>query len=98
MMLPGVGKTAHRIKENVRNCQICAAIKVPNTFAKPPMGKHRFISQPWQIISMEFLGPYPRSKHGNTTMLVVTDMFSKWVQVFPMRSAMSKKVIEYLEN
>lgn len=107
----GVGKTAMRIKANyfwpgvdsdvrkyVRKCEICAANKVPNTFAKPPMGKQRFVSQPWQIISMDFLGPYPRSKNGNTTMLVVTDMFSKWVELFPMRSAVSKKVIEFLEN
>lgn len=107
----GVSKTAKRIKNNyfwpgidadvrkyVRDCDICSANKVPNIFANPPMGKQRYVSQPWQVISMDFLGPYPRSVRGNTTMLVVTDMFTKWVELFPMRAATSKKVIECLES
>lgn len=103
----GVRKTIKRIYENyfwpglerdvrtyISACEICGANKFPNYKTKPPMGRQRLVTRPWQIISMDFLGPYPRTRHGNTMILVVTDLFSKWVEVFPTRAASSKNVVD----
>lgn len=56
------------------------------------------MTQPWQLITTDFLGPYPRRKYGNTMILVVTDLFSKWVELFPVRLANSKSVVEILRK
>lgn len=47
---------------------------------------------------MDFLGPYPRSKHGNVWLLVVTDFFSKFVMVQCMKSATAAGVCAFTEG
>ncbi|KAL1488854.1 hypothetical protein ABEB36_014649 [Hypothenemus hampei] len=82
----------------VRSCRVCAQSKVEQ---KPPcglMGNRPRISQPWQSISLDFVGPLPRSKHGNSYILVVTDFFSKYVVLFPCRSANSKSLVKFVEE
>lgn len=50
------------------------------------------------MISMDFLGPYPRSKKGNMWLLVVCDFFSKFVVVQCMHAATSSSVCTFVEN
>jgi len=33
---------------------------------------------PWATVCADFVGPLQRSKHGNQTLLVLIDRFSKW--------------------
>lgn len=90
------------MEENVRRycqgCDTCKATKHPNTNRKPLMGKQKVASVPWQIISVDFVGPLPRSKNGNSVLLVVTDLFSKFVVVQPLREAKTHALINFLEN
>jgi hypothetical protein len=44
------------------------------------------------------MGPYERTPAGNRFLLVVTDVFSKWVEAFPMRRATAKATVRALEN
>ena len=39
---------------------------------------------PWDRISTDITGPLPVSNLGNKYILVVTDYFSKWVEIFPV--------------
>ncbi|KAM8701762.1 hypothetical protein ACLKA7_005478 [Drosophila subpalustris] len=41
----------------------------------------------WATVCADFVGPLPRSKHGNTTILVFIDRFSKWTELVPLREA-----------
>lgn len=41
---------------------------------------------PWQIVACDIMGPYPRSPRGNCYLFVVTDHFTKWVELFPLRT------------
>ncbi|XP_055522783.1 uncharacterized protein LOC129716964 [Wyeomyia smithii] len=50
------------------------------------------------MISVDFVGPLTRSKRGNTVLLVIVDWVSKYVLVKPMRTADSKKMVEFLEE
>ncbi|KAH1007808.1 hypothetical protein HUJ04_005001, partial [Dendroctonus ponderosae] len=43
-------------------------------------------------------GPLPRSKQGNTHILVVADYFSKYVVLFACRSANSKALVKFVEQ
>lgn len=49
-------------------------------------------------VSLDLMGPYPRSATGKLHLLVVTDIFSKWVEAFPIAKATSRKIIQVLQN
>lgn len=86
------------VKEYVQRCKVCKMSKSGNQKPHGLMGKFREAPQPWQLISADILGPFPRSRHGNTCLLIVSDWFTKYPCIFTLRSAPAKKVIEVLEK
>lgn len=62
------------------------------------MGGKPNVTQPWQMISLDLVGPLPRTYKGYRFILVVVDYFSKFVRLFPLRSATSSAVNDKLEN
>lgn len=86
------------IKRYCSNCEVCKESKIDNVNCTPPCGKRKLCSRPWEMISIDFLGPYPRSKKGNIWCLVVSDFYSKFVMVQCMRSATTQAVCTFLEN
>lgn len=92
---PGMKKD---IKYYVRTCVTCGANKHSNE-AKPGLcGQFKEIDFPFQCISLDFMGPFPRSKKGNTQLLVVTDWFTKFILVQPMAKATATAVCKFLEE
>lgn len=107
----GIRKTLYRIKKDyywpkisedvknyVRNCEVCAKHKVSQDLPFGKMGQNREVSRPWQLISLDLMGPFPKSKRGNTMLLVITCLFSKLNLLFPLRTAKADKVSEILED
>ena len=43
---------------------------------------------------MDFLGPLPGSRNGTKQILVVTDLFTKWVELFPAMSQTAKEAVQ----
>lgn len=64
----------------------------------PDMGGLKPARIPWELVSVDFVGPLTRSKRGNTVLLVVVDWITKYVIAHPMRSADSGKMVEFLEQ
>ena len=107
----GIYKTLHRIQERyywprmrydvkkyVRSCEVCLAQKTP-TIARPGfMGKPKQASYPFQIISADLMGPFPRSSTGHVYLLVVADWFSKFVILEPLRQATAKSIAKFVEE
>lgn len=91
-------RMATEIKRFCCSCLVCKESKVPSTNTTPVHGKPKQCSRPWEMISMDFLGPYPRSKKGNLWILVVCDFFSKFVMVQCLRSATAPAVCQFVEN
>ena len=107
----GVSKTMHRITElyywpklkqsvsqYVKTCRICAAHKSDNKCRPGLMGSEKKIRFPFQLVSMDLMGPLPRSTKGNKFLFVVTDWFSKFVLVQPLRVATSKPIMKFLRE
>lgn len=107
----GIFKTYWRVAEHyywpkmradviryVKSCTICQQTKVEQRVPCGYMGNRPRVTQPWQSISLDFIGPLPRSKHGNSHILVVTDYFSKYVVLFPCRSANAKTLVKHVEE
>ncbi|CAB0016052.1 unnamed protein product [Nesidiocoris tenuis] len=76
----------------VRRCEICQRVEPPNSAPRGVMYP-RFVSQPWHTVSMDIMGPFPRSKAGNKHLLVFEDSFTKWVELVPIRSTTSATIL-----
>ncbi|XP_037827518.1 uncharacterized protein LOC119615583 [Lucilia sericata] len=48
----------------------------------------------WHTVCADFVGPLPRSSHGNTTLIVFYDKFSKWSEFVAVRQATTKTFIK----
>ena len=67
---PGYEQEIH---EAVQRCDICQRRNHPISS-----------TYPFQKISWDIMGPLPVSSHGFRYILVITDLFSKWVETFPL--------------
>lgn len=86
------------ISRYIKSCKVCAQQKVEQ---KPPaglMGDRPNINQPWQCISLDYIGPFPRSRSGNTYALVINDYFTKYAVIFPSRAATAKSLTKQVEE
>lgn len=86
------------VKDHVRKCEICASHKVSQQPASGLMGKHREVTQPFQIVSLDLMGPFPRSTQGNTMLLVISCWFSKFCLLFPLRNGKASNITKIIEE
>ncbi|XP_044317458.1 uncharacterized protein LOC123038064 [Drosophila rhopaloa] len=49
-------------------------------------------TEPFALVGADFVGPLPRTRRGNTMLLVFIDVFSKWVQLIPLKKATSAQL------
>jgi hypothetical protein len=90
--------TAQRdVKAHVRNCLVCATTKRGSIQAVAPLRCHN-PQQSWQTIALDYMGPYEATPDGNRYLLVVTDLFSRWVEAFPVKSATARVTTTILEK
>ena len=69
----------------VRDCVSCARERVKQRTRRGPL--HPFPPEgPLEDISVDLVGPFPTTKKGYTTILVICDRFTKLTQVVPLRT------------
>lgn len=86
------------VRDYVRKCTVCARYKPVCKKTPGEMGKRPNIERCWQMISVDLVGPLPRSKKGNFCIVVITDYFSKFSLFFPIKKATSSAVIKIMED
>lgn len=86
------------IKAYVKKCELCQTCKPVNFVMRNEMGQPKDPEQPWKMLSVDLVGPLPRSKTGNSFLLVVLDVFSKFVLLKPLKSATAKTVTQFIEE
>ena len=52
----------------------------------------RIVEQPWIVVAADIMGPVPRSKSGYQYILVIQDLFTKWVECLPLGKATGIKI------
>lgn len=75
------------VREFCASCFICAANNPDPQKRKAPMGHVRRVEGPWQSIQIDYIGPLPTTQRGYKYCLVLIDVFSKWVEAFPSKTA-----------
>ena len=107
----GVHKTLYRLRQKyfwpgmvtqvrdlIARCEVCKETKDATRVSRPPMGEQFQIDRPFQFLYVDFLGPYPRTKSGNSAIFVVLDGFSKFVFLHPVRAETADAATKFLEN
>jgi len=75
----------------VRNCEVCLRHKVAQQ--RPAGTLHATaVHRPWEHVTLDLVGPLPRSTKGHTWLLNMQDRFTKWVEMRPLRRATAPAV------
>ena len=83
---------------------VCIKCKEFNKVAhkQAPFHTRPTITEPYQEIALDIIGPLPRSKHGFRFALTAICMASRWPEVYPLRNAEAESVanalIEFLSR
>lgn len=88
---------SRKVRSVIHACDLCQKTKVSTVQHKGFM--HSIIpEEPGKISALDLYGPLPRSKGNFTHVLVVLEVFSKYVKFYPLRKANSKIIIKKLQE
>ena len=68
------------IASYIRKCDICAVDKKPMKTPRAPLGSLR-AGAPGDCLATDYLGPLPVTERGNRYILLLTDHFTKYVEI-----------------
>ena len=88
---------ARDIQRYVANCYLCLCCK-PVKGRPPDNQRPRSARTAWETVAVDLIGPYPRTTRGNKYILVVTDVFTKWVEAFPIHQPTASSMTQLLEE
>lgn len=83
------------IKFWIQNCLQCQQRNPPVPLPQAPMETIQ-VNYPFEKISWDIMGPLPVTHDGNKYILVVTDLFTKWVEAFPLKETSSVTLAKVL--
>lgn len=82
----------------INRCNTCKAQKPEQKRPAGFMSRHPVVTKPWQMISIDLVGPLPKSTKGYTYILTVADYFTKFTLFFPLRAATASAVAQRIEE
>lgn len=93
---PGTERTLSRVKQQyywpkmnrdvdefVKRCESCAKRKSPNQLKVPLAAPYEPVA-PFEMVSLDIVGPLPASKQGNKYLLTFIDHFSRYAEAVPL--------------
>jgi hypothetical protein len=83
-----------QIEEVIGSCNVCAKYNIVREGFHPlrPIDS----SEPWQHIAIDSIGPFMDNKLGMTMVLVVTDLFSRFTILAPLKEKTKESVAQEL--
>jgi transposase InsO family protein len=77
-------------------CSTCATGK--GRVGKAPHANIPLPEHPWELIGIDFVGPLPLSKGGNTYIIVISDYLSRWVEAYAAPTATAEDAARALHK
>lgn len=82
----------------INSCDTCLAHKLSTYGTLGKMGRPKEVSRPFQVLSIDLVGPLPNTRKQHKYIFVITCCFSKYCLLFPLRRATADLVSKHLEN
>jgi transposase InsO family protein len=79
------------IEEFIRSCDACQRHK--RSYLRVPLQHQRIPPTQFHTVSMDVVGPVPTSTTGDSYILVLQDMLSRWVEFVALRRANARTVV-----
>ncbi len=76
----------------VEKCDLCQRNK--RSYLRVPLQKQRIPCGVFDTVSMDIVGPIIPSNRGEKYILVIQDQLSKWVELVPLRSTETDKILQ----
>ena len=105
----GITKTVAKISERfywigikkdvvkwIGECDRCQRSEKIKTVA--PVLKPIKTEGPWQMVGVDLIGPLTESQSGNKYILTLTDLWSKFIEAFPLPSKSADLVCDVLQS
>lgn len=86
------------VKNYVAKCSICRQSKATNVTLRPPMSTKYTVQRPFQKLYIDLIDPYPRSKLGNTGILIVLDHLTKFPLLKAVRNFNTSSITSFLRD
>ena len=83
------------VEKWVKCCDKCQKRNPPQPHIPAPLGTIK-ATRPFERISWDIMGPLPVTPRGNQYILVVTDIFTKWIEAFPLVDTTSATLAKVL--
>lgn len=85
------------VKHFVQQCDQCEKDKDPRSSNLPIMGM-RPVTEPMSDVSIDLCGPFPETREGYKYICVISDLFSRWREISPIKDGSSESVATVLFN
>ena len=85
---PGMGVDAIN---HTRSCGVCQRCSKAGS-RKVPMMERQVISEPFEVLAFDLVGPFPAAKYGYRYVLTAICMGSKWPEAIPLKAQTAKAV------
>lgn len=84
------------VNNYVKNCTLCMNKKARSKIQEVEATEIKTANFPFQDISIDILGPLPKTPRGNKYLLVIVDRFSKWTEALPLPDTSTQMIAEKL--
>ena len=75
---------AKDVRSYIKKCKSCQERKNPVGKKVAPLQPFVVAQRPFDLVSMDILGPLPTTLNGNRYLLIFTDYLTRWVEAIPL--------------
>ena len=85
---PGMGQQVIAHTRSCEVCQRCSKVKA----RKVPLIEREVLSEPFEVLAFDLVGPFPKGKGGYQYVLTAICMSSRWPEAIPLKSITARAV------
>jgi len=68
------------VKDYCQSCEHCQKHNFSNCHNRAPLEPIE-VSRPWQLLGIDYMGPFKTSRHGNKFIIIAIDHFTKFIEI-----------------
>ena len=85
------------VSKFVKTCHVCQLVGKPNDHIAPaPLKPIPVVTEPFEKIVIDCVGPLLKTKKGNQYLLTIMDTTTRYHEAYPLKNISSKNVIKWL--